>query len=306
MNRWQRTALLWALFTGVACAHVVSISNGELHVTGRTAEYTLHMPAYEIEHINDPKETLLREFRFGDGHRTAAECSREGQDVVCHATYEFDHDLPDKIEVECTLYRATVPNHIHMLYAVQGENADQRVFDQNTSVIEMRFHLPSFRESLTHDGLAGTRRFLGSFSAVLFVVVIVIAAKSWRELCTLGALFLLTEWLVRPLVPFLPVALSAQFLEAVMALTAAYLAGEVLFLPDGRARWMVVPLLGLVHGLPFVAFPALYLAGAGLAQACLLGLLTLGFGRLPASWRKPTTACCLLAALAWFARFVIA
>lgn len=306
MKRGQQAALLWAVFTGIASAHAVSLSNGELRIAGRMAEYTLHMPAYEIEHIEHPEEVLLRELRFGDGHRADAECSRNGEDVVCHAKYEFDHDLPDKIEVECTLYRATVPNHIHMLYAVQGENADQRVFDQNTSVIEMRFHPPSFTESLTRDGLSGARRLLTSFSAVLFVMVIVVAANTWRELCTLGALFLVAEWLVRPVVPFLPVGLSAEFLEAVMALTAAYLAGEVLFLPEGRARWVVVPLLGLVHGLPFAAFPALYLAGAEIAQAWLLGLLTLAILRTPASWRKPAATCCLLAALVWFARFVIA
>lgn len=306
MKRWQQTAALWTIFVGTACAHIVSLSNGELRIIGRAAEYTLHMPAYEIEHVEHPGEALLRELRFGDGRRISSECAREGDDFVCHAKYAFDHDLPDKIEVECTLYRATVPNHIHMLYAVQGENADQRVFDQNTSVIEMRFHPPSFWESLTRDGSAGAIRFLTSFAAVLFLLVVAVAANTWREALKLGALFLVAEWLVRPLVPFLPVGLSAEFLEAMMALTAAYLAGEVLFLPEGRARWAIVPILGLVHGLPFVAFPALYLAGAELTQASVLAILTIAILRVPRSWRKTSAAVCLLAALAWFARFVVA
>ena len=306
MRPWQQSVLLLVVSVGIAQAHVVSLSNGEVHVTGRTAEYTLHMPAYEIEQLPNPVESLLNQIRFGDGHRTEAHCQREGDDFACHATYSFDHKLPDTLEVECTFYRVTVPNHIHMLYAQQDENADQRVFDQNNAVIEMRFHPPSFWESLTRDGFAGARRFGTSVAAVLFVLLLAVTAKSWREALSLGSLFLLAEWLVRPLVPFLPIGLSAEFLEAVMALTAAYLAGEVLLLPEGRARWIVVPLLGLIHGLPFVAFPALYLTGAEVAQTALLAILTTAMLRVPQAWRKPAAAVCLVGALAWFAKFVIA
>ena len=305
MMAWQRTLLLTLLFTGFVQAHVVSLSNGELTVDGRTAEYVLRMPAYEVEQVTNPEQTLLNEIRFGDGRRTDAQCSREGVEVVCRAHYAFDHYLPDKLEVECSLYRVTVPNHIHMLYAKQGENADQRVFDQNQGVVEMRFHPPSFTESLTRDGAAGALRFLTSVSAVLFVVVLALMSRGVPEAVTLGTLYLLAEWLVSPMVPFLPLALSPEFLESVMALTVAYLAGEVLFLPRSRARWGIVPLLGLIHGLPFAPFPALYLAGAGVTQAALLAILTTGAMRAPESWRKPAMVACLIASLAWFARFLI-
>ena len=49
-------------------------------------------------------------------------------------------------------------------------------------------------------------------------------------------------------------------------LLAPYLAAEGVFLPDSRARWMVIPVLGLAHGLPFAAFPALTLVLARLHQ----------------------------------------
>ncbi|MFM2124718.1 MAG: hypothetical protein RL328_1169, partial [Acidobacteriota bacterium] len=283
--------VLVAIFSiSIASAHVVSISNGELTVTGRTAEYVLRMPAYEVEQMPKPEQTLLDAMRFGDGQRIEGSCTKEGSDLVCHSRYVFPKDLPDKIEVGCSLYRVTVPNHIHMLYARQGANADQRVFDQNQPVIEMRFHPPSFTESLTRDSVAGAMRFLRSFSALLFLLAIVLAARDVRETAILGGLALLAQWIMRPLVPFLPLALSPDFLESLMALTTAYLAGETLFLPESRVRWAIVPILGLVHGLPFTPFPPLDLAGAQAAEATLLGIFAVGAARTPASWRKPAAA----------------
>ena len=297
--------LLTLLACGIAHAHVVSISNGELRITGRTATFELRVPAYEVENVAAPETTLLNEIRFGEAKRTSSECKKDGDWLVCDASYEFAQPVPDKIQVECTLYRATVPNHVHMLYAVQGENGDQKVFDQNTSIIEMRFHPPSLWESITRDGSAGALRLLRSFAGLLFLAVIAVAARSRREAFIMGATFVLAEWAVRPLSPFIPLSLSPEFLEAVMALTVAYLAGELLLLPEGPARWGIVPLLGLIHGLPFVAFPPLYLGGAVIAQAILLGAFSLVVLRLPGSWRKPTATLLLAIAGAWFARLVL-
>jgi len=193
-----------------------------------------------------------------------------------------------------------------MLYAVQGENGDQKVFDQNTSILEMRFHPPSLWESITRDGSAGALRLLKSFSGLLFLAVIALAARSRQGAAILAATFLLAEWVVRPLSPFIPLSLSPDFLEAVMALTVAYLAGELLLLPEGKARWVIVPLLGLVHGLPFVAFPPLYLGAATILQMLLLGVLSLLALRMPPSWRKPSAATLLTIAGVWFARLIFA
>src|SRR4051812_22207749 len=138
-------------FCAIAQAHVVSISNGELRVQGRSATFELRIPAYEVEAIPNPETVLLNELKFGNATRTASECKKDADWLTCKATYEFEQPVPDKIEVECTLYRVTVPNHIHMLYAIQGENSDQQVFDQNTSTHEIHFHPLSVWESMARD-----------------------------------------------------------------------------------------------------------------------------------------------------------
>ncbi|MEP6960675.1 MAG: HupE/UreJ family protein [Acidobacteriota bacterium] len=304
----SKPALLRALPFLIAChlaqAHVVSMSNGELHITGTTATYELRMPAYEVAALPNPETTLLDSIRFGDARRLSSECKQEQDSYICHATYEFPAPIPDKLEVECNLFRVTVPNHIHMLYVVQGHNGDQRVFDQNKTVIEMRFHPPSVWESLTREGGAGALRLLTSVAGLLFLAVIALAARGARDAALLTVAFLASEWAIRPIAPLIPLSMSPEFLEAVMALTVAYMAGELLLMPSGRARWLLVPVLGLIHGLPFVAFPPLYLTGAALLQALLLAVLTYVASKMPAAWRKPAAGLLLGIAALWFTKLV--
>jgi hypothetical protein len=300
---WRRNRAVFALVVWCvpAWAHVVSISNGELHVTSRNATYELRIPAYEVENMATPETTLLNEIRFGGAARTSAKCTRDPNWLVCDATYTFAADVPDKVDVECTLYRVTVPNHVHILYVEQGGNSDQRTFDQGSPSGEMRFHPPSFSETLARDGSAGALRLLGSVAALLFLAGLALAARTWRELALLGLTFVAAEWAVRPVAPFIPIALPPEFLEAVLALTAAYIAAELAFLRQAGARWVLAPLFGLLHGLPFAPFPALYMAGAVAAQILVFVLIGFGALRLPAAWRTRTTAAVLGTALASFA-----
>jgi len=299
----RRLALLLALAAG-AHAHVVSMSSGEIHITGRTATYELRMPAYEITHVTNPATELLDQLSFTGARRTASECKKEEDTYDCTASYEFEKEVPDKLEVECTLFRVTVPNHIHMLYAVQGENGDQVVFDQSNPKREMRFHPVSLTETITRDGGAGALRFLSSAAGVLFIAALVLAARSPRDLAILAVSFLVAEFLVRPVVPYIRIGLSPDFLEALLALTVAYLAAEIFFLP-GRARWMVVPVLGLAHGLPFAGFPPMYMLGAAGVQSILIAALAIPVFRMPPAIRRNAAAILMVVAVGWFTSLLL-
>lgn len=293
------------LIGSTAFAHVVSMSTGELRVTGRTATYELRIPTYEIAHVSNPKTALLDQVKFEGARRTSSNCQEQNGDYVCRADYEFDNPVADKVEVDCTLFEVTVPNHIHMLYAVQGPNSDQLVFDQNVQQSEIRFHPPSAGEVLIKDATAGIGLLMKSVSGLLFLAVLVLAARNLREAGILTIAFLAGEWLARPISPHIPLAFGPQFLEAVLALTVAYLASEIVFLPDSQARWAVVPILGVVHGLPFAAFPASYLAAASIAQALLLAGLWFGVSKMPTDWRRPAALVLLIAGIGWFVRMVL-
>jgi len=297
--------LLPFLICGCAYAHVVSMSSGELHVNGRTATYELRMPIYEIAHVTNPETSLLNQVKFRGGRRTSSNCQEQNGSYVCRADYEFDQPVPDKIEVECTLFQVTVPNHVHLLYAVQGPNADQVVFDQTFRQVEVRFHPPSRAEVIAKAAAAGIARLVKSVSGFLFLAVLVLAARNTREIGILAIAFLAGEWLAQPLAPRIPMSFSPEFLEALLALTVAYLAAEVVFLPESRARWAVVPILGIAHGLPFSAFPSLYLTAASITQALFLGMLWLVARKMPAAWRRPAAGVLLVAGIGWFVRMLL-
>jgi hypothetical protein len=281
------------------------MSSGELHVDGRRATYELRIPMYELTHVTHPETALLDQLKFEGGHRISSNCQEQEGTYICRADYEFDHPVPDKIEVDCTLFQVTVPNHVHLLYAVQGPNSDQQVFDQSFRQAEVRFHPPSRAELIAKGAAAGIARLFKSVSGLLFLVVLVLAARRTREMGILTIAFLAGEWLARPISARIPMSFSPEFLEAVLALTVAYLAAEIVFLPDSQARWAVVPILGIAHGLPFAAFPSSYLTAASITQAMVLAVLWLAARKMPTAWRRPAAGVMLVAAIGWFARMLL-
>jgi len=291
------TALLWlAPFAG---AHVVSMSTGELRVDGPTAVYELRMPMYEVAHVSNPQTELLNHIRFDGARRTSASCHEEEGMYVCRGVYEFP-GLVDRLDVECTFYQITVPNHVHLLRAIQGPNSDQAVFDQSFPRAEVRFRPPSRAEVVLRELAAGIWRAVASPAGLLFLLSLVIAARSAREALLLIAMFLAGECAVRPVATRIPWPLSPRFIEAAMALTVAYLAVEILTLPDAGKRWAVVLALGLFHGLYFAGFPLGYLAGAAAVQAVLAALLLLAARWSTTAMRRASAWGLLLAGLGWF------
>ena len=168
----------------------------------------------------------------------------------------------------------------------------------------MRFHPPSRAELIAKAAAAGIARLFKSVSGLLFLVVLVLAARNTREMGILAIAFFAGEWLARPISLRIPMSFSPEFLEAVLALTVAYLAAEVAFLPDSQARWAVVPMLGIAHGLPFAAFPSSYLTAASITQAMILAVLWLAARKIPVNWRRPAAGVTLVAGIGWFVRML--
>jgi hypothetical protein len=292
---------VWPLFFAPALyAHVVSMSTGEIRLDGPTAVYELRIPVYEASHAANPEKSLLDHIRFSDGHRTRSSCREEHGTYICRAEYEFPGLHSNALEVECTLFQVTVPNHVHLLTAVQGPNTDQLVFDRTFTEGEARFHPPSRAEVIAKESSSGAKKTFQNAAGLLFLIALALASRTRKEAFTLGAAFLASEWLARPIGARIPVALSARFFEAALALTVAYLAIEILLLPEGRLRWLVVAVLGLFHGLSMAAFPAMYQAGGTAVQALAMAPLAAGALNLRKQWRPPIAAVVMLAALAWF------
>ncbi len=296
-------------------AHMVSMSTGDLKVDGARASYELRMPMYEVAHVREPEHTLLDHVRFQSGGAWAKPsgqaCRQEQDTYVCTADYQFPAPI-ETVQVECTLASVTVPNHVHLLRAYRGDKSDQAVFDLSYTQAEIRFRPPTAFETSTREIASGFMRAAGGLAPLLFLVSLALAARSRRELVALTASFVAAEMLACAIAPHIAISLSPRFIEAAAALTIAYLAFEIILLPDSSMRWLVVAVLGLFHGAYFSAFLAesgyrfaTFLTGVVICELLLIAFFAFLLERLTrlAFLRRavPVAASLLLAVgIAWF------
>jgi hypothetical protein len=291
------------------------MSTGELKVAGSHAHYELFMPMYEVAHVTDPAKTLLQHIRFKSGGAWAKEsnqsCREDQGTYVCVAEYDFPAPV-EEVEAECTFASVTVPNHVHLLHAYLGDKVDQAVFDVSFTDARIRFRPPTPFEIASQEVAAGFMRAAGGLAPLLFLVALVLAARNWRELGALTGAFLIAETAACLLAPRVTFALSPRFIEAAAALTIAYLAFEIVLLPNSTFRWLVVGVLGLFHGTYFSIFltesgyhSATFLAGVATAELLLIGVLAVIVTRLARfAWMRrvvPVAASLLLTVgVVWF------
>ncbi len=285
------------LLPAALLAHMVSMSTGELRVDGKHAHYELRMPSYEAAHVQNPQQSLLDHILFTSagarGRESARHCSDQQGTYVCLADYEFPSAI-DKLSIDCTFASITVPNHVHLLRAYKGDKIDQAVFDLSFTTAEIRFRPPSLWEVAVHESGAGFLRAVGGLAPLLFLLSLVLAARSRPELAMLTLAFLCGETIACGLAPRLALQLSPRFIEAAAALTIAYLAFEIVLLPASGQRWLVVGVLGLIHGTYFSLFLTssgyqfwLFLTGVILAELLAITAFAFGVQRLLALIRVP-------------------
>lgn len=289
------------------------MSSGDLAIEGARAHYELRMPLYEIAHVPRPERALLDHVRFAGATTTAQHCAEDkARDLyVCEADYTYARP-PEQVQVECTLAAVTVPNHVHVLRAESAGKRDQALFDLTFTRAKLRFRPPTAAEVATEEAGAGAMRALGGPVQILFLAALALAARSRRELLGLAAMFVAGQVAAVIVVPHTAWQPAPRFVEAAAALTVAYLAVEVLLLPQAGARWMVAGVLGVFHGLYFHLFlqdagyrPGWVLAGAGAVELALTAVLSLAFSRL-ARWGRAlrpvqvSASALLIFGMVWF------
>lgn len=271
-----------------ASAHLLSVSQGELTLDGPVAAYELRMPLSEVPDVEEPQRVLLDAIEIRAGEQTAtreeALClSDAGQELyTCRASYRF-LEQPSTVDFRCDFPSVTVPHHVHILRSGGGETARQTVFDITFKEAEIRFVPPTLWEIVRTEAGAGVRKPITSPELFLFLIALALAARNKNELAACAGAFLLAQAVAGGLVGIIDWSPPILFLEAAAALAVAYLAAEILFLPDASNRWLVCGGLGCFHGLFLAAFiqsvemhSSLVLPGALGTE----GLLAAGFGAL--------------------------
>jgi hypothetical protein len=295
----------------------MSMSSGDLTIRGTLAHYELRLPLYEMPHVANPAQSLFAHIVFSSGGHPAqllnSACREDPAQgsYVCDADYQFAAAV-DTLDVECTFHAVTVPNHVHLLRVENGAKRDQALFDISFPRATLRFRPPTALETAVTQAGAGALRALGGAAQILFLLSLVLAARSRRELILLTVMFLAGQTAATLAVPVTAWQPAPRFVEAAAGLTVAYLAVEIMLLPKAGMRWLIVAVLGAFHGLYFelflrtTSYRAFYvLSGAVLAEAAAIAICAFIFSylgkRLAALKPVPVSASVLLVTgMAWF------
>ena len=285
-------AVLALLLAAPAFAHVMSMSSGDLRIDGRRAHYELRMPLYEMSHVAGSEQALFDHIRFSSGGNdarlTKKACAADQSQALylCTAEYEFPGAV-DHLDIVCTFHSVTVPNHVHLLRATNGQRRDQAIFDFSFPRATLRFRPPTPAEVAATEFGAGVVRALGAPVQMLFLVSLALAARSRRELLAISAMFVFGQIASALAIPRTGWQPPSRFVEAAAALTLAYLAMEILLLPRAGGRWAIAGLLGAFHGLYFLLFlkstgygAGFVLLGAVIAELAVVALLALALAKI--------------------------
>ncbi len=242
-------------------AHVVSVSQGDLVLDGTTAQFELRMPLSEAPEGPRRDQLLLEAFDVRvDGRsveRGTGSCreASSGADLICRTELRFDTE-PTTVSVRSDLPSVTVPQHVHVLRSGEGDMARQTVLDITVREASVRFAPPTTLEIVQTASGAGMRRVLTNPELLLFLIALALAGRTLRELSACMGGFLCVQALVVATAGIHGWLPPLGFLESAAALAVAYLAAEVLALPEGTHRWVVCALIGCFHGLFLASFVA--------------------------------------------------
>jgi hypothetical protein len=282
----KRLLLLLAL-PFLAQAHMVSLSSGQLDITGAEARLTLRIPAYELP---QGESMLDNAYSIAGATLRSRSCAAESDQLVCR--YEFTA-VPAKPRVQCRFAEVLVANHVHVLTAQRDGAIARQVFSGPTTEAELRFGAGADPVEAILDGL---RQAFSGWGRLLLLFTIGFAARRRQEALAFTAA--LAVGLITSLAIAFPA--SPRFVEAAAAIGVGYLAFEVLMLADAGYRWVAVGAVGLLLGIGIpTGAPIPYYAttvAASLLPVGLLGLLTLA----ARPFAKALSVLLLVIAVAWF------
>ena len=234
-------------------AHMVSMSSGTLRVDGTKLTYEARIPLYEIPNIPRFDKLLFDEVHFkgrgGEAHLDKSSCAADKSEGFyrCDATFTLAQP-EDELEAYVGWHRVIAQNHTHVLSAFRGDVSAHAVLQSSTPSGKLRFRPLTFVEQLTEGAWAGAQWLATTPVILLLLIAIVLASRAWKEFRLLAACFVAGQALPLIASSFVPV-LNPRFLELAAALAVAYLAVEILFLPQAGTRWLVVVVVGLFPGL---------------------------------------------------------
>lgn len=179
------------------------------------------------------------------------------------ATYMYRAPAPiQDLMIEMQLFLETSPDHIDITTLTWPDGVSE-TFALRMDSQRARSD-PQGRGAFALFLGLGWHHILSGWDHIAFLVALLFASRSLRALVGVVTAFTLAHSLTLGLAAlgWVNVGGASGFIEALIALSIAYVAAETLLTPDqGRTRWPEAFVFGLVHGLGFAGFLSAALLG---------------------------------------------
>jgi hypothetical protein len=207
-----------------------------------------------------------------------------------HVSLGFERDLPPGargFRLESNVFEVFGPAHNVIFAVVEGDATQQAVLTLETPGLDYDFaargHPVPDRNASGGSSLfkLGVTHILEGYDHLLFLLTLLVAAVSWRQMVGIITAFTAAHSVTVGLAVFGVARLPEKLVECAIAASIAWVAAENLLKGGGQNRWRQTFAFGLLHGFGFAgALMELQLPREGLAWSLLLFNLGVEAGQL--------------------------
>jgi hydrogenase/urease accessory protein HupE len=156
----------------------------------------------------------------------------------------------DTVSVRSTVLTDLYPDHRVIAEVVRDERHEQVVF-QHGNAFESAAATASWWQTGQTFLLLGIEHILTGYDHLLFLLALLVAGRSARQLIAIVSSFTIAHSLTLGVATFGLVEPPTRIVEAAIALSIAYVGVENLLVKAIHGRWRLAFVFGLVHGFGF-------------------------------------------------------
>lgn len=272
MMRRVLLVLFVLTLSGSAAAHSRSVSYSTWSVDGSTVTVTVRLGPLEqsaldaaIAHAGlEPSERTRASALMGS--LTAAHCQPLPTSYVGGRWQLRCAEAPSALEIHSDLLFDALPGHVHFLRS----GSVQRVLTATQRSTKVPLTAPATTFGAARETLGlGVRHILSGWDHLVFLLALLLAARSFRKLALVVSGFTLGHSVTLSLAALGVVHVRSDVVEAAIGLSIVVVAIENVW----QRRWHLPALVVVASVVAAVLTGSVAYAGLGLFAACTFGLL---------------------------------
>jgi hydrogenase/urease accessory protein HupE len=205
------------------------------------------------------------------------EATPDAEAQNAHVNFHFERPMPEgqrAFSLSVDIFNTLGNKHSLIVALIQGNNSEQTVLTADLPVLAydpISAAGPAPQLSSLEMFRLGVEHILSGTDHLLFLLTLLVAVGSWRQMVFIVTAFTLAHSVTLLLAALRIVRLPEPFVESMIAASIVWVAAENLLRGEGGRRWMLSFVFGLIHGFGFAGnLEALDLPRQGFLRSVLL------------------------------------